>query len=149
MHGGIYSAEKVRRDFKENALKARWNGGAVPFGYVVSNHKLEIDPTTSERAKLMYQMCGDGKTVKEIYDFLIEKNIRRPNGKVLGYTSIRYILSNRTYIGEYNHSGVMIPNGVPAIVDEFTFEEAQKTIIALSSTATARLKSSGNSAHIS
>lgn len=126
-----YSAElseKVRRGFKENALKARWNGGAVPFGYVVSNHKLEIDPTTSEIVKLMYQMCGDGKTVKEIYDFLIEKNIRRPNGKVLGYTSIRYILSNRTYIGEYNHSGVVIPNGVPAIVDELTFEEAQKTI---------------------
>ena len=42
--------------------------------------------------------------------------------------NIRYILSNRTYLGEYNHSGVVIPNGMPEIVNKFTFEEAQKTI---------------------
>ena len=70
-------AEIVRRGFEENALKARWNGGAVPFGYVVSNQKLEIEPTTAEFIKFVYQMRGDGKTVKDIYGFLIEKNIRR------------------------------------------------------------------------
>ena len=40
-------AEKVSRGHKENALKAKFNGGPVPLGYRIdSEHHYQIDPTT-------------------------------------------------------------------------------------------------------
>ncbi len=70
-------------------------------------------------------MCNDGMTVKAIYNNLKERNVLRPNGKPLRYNAVRYILSNRTYIGEYNHSGVKIENSVPPIVSEELFNSVQ------------------------
>ena len=44
-----YSAElsvKVKRGLKENALKAKVNGGQIPFGYYIDeNQKLAVDKT--------------------------------------------------------------------------------------------------------
>ena len=120
-------AEKVKRGLTENALKGIWNGGTVPFGYVINKEiqKLEIDPVAAEVVREIYAMAYDGKTVKEIHRYLEAKNVTRPNGKPLRYNAVRYILSNRTYIGEYNHSGVFIENGVPAIIDKDLFERVQ------------------------
>ena len=79
-----YSAdlsEKVKRGMTENALKGLWNGGQVPFGYVINKErKLEIDPVTAPTVQEIFQMCYDGKTIKEIYNNLKERNVLRPNG---------------------------------------------------------------------
>ncbi len=87
--------------------------------------KLEVDPAAAEVVREIYDMAYDGKTVKEIYRYLEEKNITRSNGKPLRYNAVRYILSNRIYIGEYSHSGVVIADGVPAIIDKDLFERVQ------------------------
>ena len=121
-------AQNVKRGFKENALKGRWNGGAVPFGYKVVDHKLEIDETTAPLVYTLFQMCGDGYTAKEIYQYLQEKQIHRPNGKEIAYNSVLYLLSNRIYIGEYRHSGIVLEHGVPAIITEELFEKVQDNI---------------------
>ena len=121
-------AQNVKRGFKENALKGRWNGGAVPFGYKVVDHKLEIDETIAPLVYTLFQMCGDGYTAKEIYLYLQEKQIRRPNGKEIAYNSVLYLLSNRIYIGEYRHSGIVLEHGVPAIIPKELFEKVQDNI---------------------
>ena len=121
-------AQNVKRGFKENALKGRWNGGAVPLGYKVVDHKLEIDETTAPLVYTLFQMCADGYTAKEIYQYLQEKQIRRPNGKEIAYNSVLYLLSNRIYVGEYRHSGIVLEHGVPAIVTEELFEKVQDNI---------------------
>ena len=126
-----YSAnlsQNVKRGFRENALKGKWNGGAVPFGYKVVDHKLAIDEGSAPIVRLMFEMCADGKTAKEVYAYLKEKHVCRANGKPIGYTTVLYILGSRTYIGEYNHSGVVIENGVPAIISKDTFEKVQETL---------------------
>ncbi|MBR1677784.1 MAG: recombinase family protein [Clostridia bacterium] len=124
-----YSAdlsEKVKRGMTENALKGLWNGGQVPFGYVINKeHKLEINPVTAPIVKEIFKMCYDGKTIKAIYYDLKDRNILRSNGKPLRYNAVRYILTNRTYIGEYNHSGIKIENGVPTIISEDLFNSVQ------------------------
>ena len=76
----------------------------------------------------IFQMCGDGYTAKGIYQYLQEKQIRRPNGKEIAYNSGLYLLSNRIYIGEYRHSGIMLEHGVPAIITEELFEKVQDNI---------------------
>ena len=121
-------AQNVKRGFKENALKGRWNGGAVPLGYKVVDHKLEIDETTAPLVYTLFQMCADGYTAKEIYQYLQEKQIRRPNGKEIAYNSVLYLLSNRIYVGEYRHSGIVLEHGVPAIITEELFEKVQDNI---------------------
>lgn len=119
-------AEKVTRGLKENALKGLYNGGSVPFGYVISSErKLAIDPLTAPIVADIFKMSYDGKTVKQIYNELAAKNITRSNGKPLRYNAVRYMLSNRVYIGEYNYMGVKIENGVPAIVDKEIFDGVQ------------------------
>lgn len=119
-------AEKVTRGMKENALKGLWNGGIIPFGYYVNEeHKLALDIKVAPIVKEIFKLCYDGKTVKEITNIMKERNIKRENGKPLHYNSIRYMLSNRVYIGEYNRMGVVKENGVPQIVTEEVFNAVQ------------------------
>ena len=67
-------AEKVTRGLKENALKGLYNGGSVPFGYVISSErKLAIDPLTAPIVADIFKMSYDGKTVKQIYNELAAK----------------------------------------------------------------------------
>lgn len=119
-------AEKVTRGMKENALKGLWNGGNVPFGYVINaERKLDIDPKAAPIVAEIFKLCNDGKTVKEIYNILSERKVTRSNGKELRYNAIRYMLSNKVYIGEYRHMGVVIKDSVPPIVSEELFNSVQ------------------------
>lgn len=102
----FYSAnlsQNVKRGFRENALKGKWNGGSLPIGYKVVDHKLAVDEETAPIVVKIFEMSADGYTAKEIYDYLRQKQIRRPNGKEIAYNSVLHILKNRTYIGEYKH----------------------------------------------
>lgn len=56
------------------------------------------------------------------------QSITRSNGKPLRYNAVRYILSNRTYIGEYNHSGIKIEDSIPAVIDKMQFERVQNEL---------------------
>ena len=119
-------AEKVTRGMKENALKGLWNGGNVPFGYVINKErKLDIDPQAAPVVQEIFKLSNDGKTVKEIYNIMNERKVTRSNGKALRYNAIRYMLSNRVYIGEYRHMGVVIENNVPPLVSEELFQAVQ------------------------
>ena len=119
-------AEKVTRGMKENALKGLWNGGNVPFGYVINNErKLDIDPQAAPVVQEIFKLSNDGKTVKEIYRIMNERKVTRSNGKALRYNAIRYMLSNRVYIGEYHHMGVVIENSVPQLVSKELFNAVQ------------------------
>lgn len=84
-----YSAnlsQNVKRGFRENALKGKWNGGTIPLGYKVVDHRLTIDEETAPIVRLIFDMCAGGKTAKEIYNYLKEKQIRRASGKPIGYS---------------------------------------------------------------
>lgn len=59
-----YSAElsvKVKRGLKENALKAKVNGGQIPFGYYIDeNQKLAVDQTLAPIVLETFTMYADG-----------------------------------------------------------------------------------------
>ena len=128
----FYSAElseKVNRGMTENALKKLWNGGHVPFGYRVNESQhLEIDPVRAPLVKEIFKMSYDGKTVKEIHNILKEQGVLTIKGKPMAYSSVRYMLSNRIYIGEYKSMGIVYENGIEAIVDQELFDGVQREI---------------------
>ena len=83
-------AEKVTRGMKENALKGLWNGGNVPFGYVINKErKLDIDPQAAPVVQEIFKLSNDGKTVKEINNIMNERKVTTSNGKAWRDNDIR------------------------------------------------------------
>lgn len=124
-----YSAElseKIRRGQKENALKCRNNGGVVPLGYKLgADQVLEIDPVTAPIVREIFRRYADGDTVKQILTDLNARGLKTSYGQSFHYSTFAVILKNRKYIGEYKYQDVIIPNGIPAIVEQDIFDRVQ------------------------
>lgn len=122
-------SEKVIRGLKENALKCKVNGSSIPFGYNLNaEQKLEIDPTTAPIVGEIFQMYADGKTIKQIVVYLNERHILTKRGNPMTINRVTYMLKNRKYIGEFKYMDIVIPNGVPKIVDEQLFDRVQEML---------------------
>ena len=124
-----YSAElseKVKRGMTENALKAKSNGVRPPFGYYVDDtDHYQIDETISPIIKEIFNLYVDGVKITEIASRLKERGVKN-RGYELNYNAIFRILTNRKYIGEYKFGETVIPNAIPAIIDEQTFNAVQQ-----------------------
>ena len=123
-----YSAElseKVRRGMTENALKAKSNGVNPPFGYYVDqNDHYQIDESIAPIVREIFTLYIDGTKGTKIADIMNSRGITH-RGFKMNYNTIFRILTNRKYIGEYKFGDVVIPNGMPAIIDEDIFDKAQ------------------------
>jgi DNA invertase Pin-like site-specific DNA recombinase len=126
----FYSAElseKILRGMKENALKCRYNGGALPLGYTTdSEQHYMIDTVTAPIVQEIFTRYADGETVKEICDTLNERGIKTQYGNAFNKNSLHRMLKNRRYIGEYIYRDTVIPGGIPAIIPEALFERVQE-----------------------
>lgn len=127
-----YSAdlsEKVKRGMTENALKGLNNGMSIPIGYKLnSEDKLEIDEILAPVVRDIFRMYASGKTAKTIERYLKEKGIKTSKGGDIKYGSIQYMLSNRKYIGEYKFDKIIIPDGIPRLIDDKLFEAVQEML---------------------
>ena len=127
-----YSAElavKVKRGMMENALKGKVNGGKPPYGYYVDKERhLCVNETTAPIVQEIFRMYAEGKLVREILAYLEERGIRTTNGKKFTFSILQKMLGSRRYIGEYKYGEVVIPNAVPAIIDETLFEKVQRRL---------------------
>ena len=110
--------------------------------------KYEINESEAENIRLIFKMYNDKKGYTEILRALDENGARSRTGKPFSKESLCDMLSNQKYKGTYvygklsskqpdtgkrnSHSYkseeemVIIPHGIPAIIDEKTFDEAQK-----------------------
>ena len=74
-----YSVElavKVRRGLTENALKCKYNGGTVPFGYYVDeNQYFQIDPATAPLVQEIYQRYAEGESIRSIQESMNERGV--------------------------------------------------------------------------
>ena len=124
-----YSAElseKVKRGMTENALKAKSNGVRPPFGYYVDDtDHYQIDETLVPIVKEIFTLYLDGIKGADIAKRMNERGIKN-RGFSFNYNSIFRILTNRKYIGEYKFGDIVIPNAIPAIIDEETFNSVQQ-----------------------
>lgn len=119
-------SEKVIRGMTENVLKCKFNGGTLPIGYVIDHEQhFQIDPTTAPFVLEAFQRYDSGATMKEIRDWLNERGVRNTRGQAMTYTSVRNMLTNRRYIGEYSYRDVVVPDSIPAIVPKDQFERVQ------------------------
>ncbi|MCQ2388075.1 MAG: recombinase family protein, partial [Clostridia bacterium] len=131
-------AEKVNRGMKDNALKCMNNGSVTPMGYYVDDEQhLQIDEAKAPFVVEIFERFNKGDSMASIIRDMNARGVgvtmRAKKGKKarenpLNFNIIRRMLSNRKYIGEYKFKDVVVPNGVPAIVDKALFDKVQKKL---------------------
>jgi hypothetical protein len=66
-----------------------------------------------------------GNTMADVIRYLNENGVKSSRGNEYGKNSIRKILTNRKYKGIYVYKDTEVPGGLPRIIDDTTFEQAQ------------------------
>ena len=126
-----YSAElsqKIRRGQHDNAMKGIDNGGVVMLGYQRNKitGKLEINPETAPYVKEIFTRYANGETLTSLQTEMEKRGMRSTKGNAYSVGTLCNLLKNRKYIGEYKYGDVIIPGGMPAIIDEELFERVQR-----------------------
>lgn len=74
-------AEKVIRGQTENAMKCKFNGGPVTFGYYIDDEQhFQIDEETAPYITRIYNAYDSGMTMKEIAEDLNNKGVSNSRG---------------------------------------------------------------------
>ena len=123
-----YSAElgrKMKRGKQESFRKGKFIGTRPPFGYMVADHRLVIDPLTGPIAKEIFQRYADGEKQNQILTDLNRRGIRNPKGNKWNKVNLTYMFANRIYIGEYAVSDYGV-NECPALIDKQLFDKVQE-----------------------
>lgn len=122
-------SEKVIRGITENALKCKYNGGSVPIGYFIDKNKnYQIDKLTAPFVKDAFEMYDSNITIKEITEYLNQKGIRTNKNNYIDLRTLATVFRNRKYIGEYMYRDIIIPNGIPRIIDINLFNRVQERL---------------------
>ena len=116
-------AEKVTRGMTENALKCRFNGGTIPFGYMIDDERhYQINPSQAPLVVEMFRRYAGGESIVDIIEDLNARGIRNVKGNRFDKSALSRIFANRRYIGEYSYKDIVVPNAIPAIISEDVFE---------------------------
>ena len=126
-----YSAElsqKIRRGQHDNALKCKNNGGVMPLGYRPdpTTGILAVNPVTAPLVQEIFRRYDCGESITGIKQSFINQGIKTSQGKDFTIGSLSQILKNRKYIGEYRYGDMIIPGGIPAIIELEQFERVQR-----------------------
>ena len=140
-----YSAElgqKVVRGMDINAEKGFYNGGPVPIGLKLKTIELplgvngkmickktfDIDEEKAPIIQTMFDMYLNDNTMVDVMNYLRKKGIKTSTGKDFGKSSVRTILTNKKYIGIYDHKGKEIKGVIPRIIEDDIFYKVQEKL---------------------
>ena len=120
--------KNVMRGLTYNAENAIYNGVRV-LGYIgKKDQKYEIDENTAPTVRRIFKEYAEGTPLKVICDGLTAAGLKTINGKDFTVNSLRRILTNRAYIGEYRYGESIIVGGMPRIIDDEVFQIAQEKL---------------------
>ena len=118
----------IRRGMEYNARHALFNGHVV-FGYCVgSDKKYVINPAQAPFVQRMFTEYADGKALTDIVRDMDAQGVRTSRGVKFSVNTVNKMLKNRAYIGEYHFGDIVIPDGMPALIDAATFDRVQERL---------------------
>ena len=118
---------KVSRGMTENALKCKFNGGAMTFGYVIDDDRhFQPDPVNALIVADIFTRYAGGESAKSILNSLIQQGIKNGQGKPVTYSFITNMLKNRRYLGEYRFKDTVVEDAFTPLIDVEIFEKCQK-----------------------
>lgn len=127
-----YSAElsqKIKRGISISASKCKYFGESVPLGYKVDEQKnFVVNEEVAPLVKTMFEMLVGGNTYADIIRYLNERGLKTSRGGKWNKSSFNRIFSNRRYLVKYIYHGEEIDGGMPRLIDDELFAEAQKVL---------------------
>ena len=124
-------AMKVSRGMTENALKCKFNGGAVTFGYYIDEDKhFQPDPVKSLIVADIFTRYASGESLKSILASLKEQGVTNSQGRKLAYSFLTNVIKNRRYLGEYRFKDTVVENAFVPLVEPLIFEKCQRRLAA-------------------
>ena len=119
-------AQKIKRGMDINAEKCLSTGGNLALGFKTEGKRIVVDPLTAPIVVKIFEMYVTGSTMADIIRDLNANQVKTSYGNEFNKNSINRILRNKRYIGVYTYRDKEIPDGLPRIVDEDLFWEAQR-----------------------
>lgn len=120
-----YSAnlgQNVVRGMTSNAERCLTNGVRV-LGYRKgADGRFEVDEDEAVIVSEMFQRRLGGEPYDSLADWLTAMGVRTRDGTPCTRNFVRDRLRDRKYLGEYRWGKVVVPNGMPRIIDDTTFE---------------------------
>lgn len=122
--------KNVQRGMDYNAERCLYNGIKL-IGYRgTPNKPYEIDPETAPIVERIFNEYADGMPMQRIAASLNEQGIKTSAGGNFTINSLRRILTNRSYIGEYSWGEFTTPDGMPRIISDELFERVRLRLAA-------------------
>ena len=120
--------EDIKRGMVDNANECKVNG-MLPLGYVKSKEgKYAIAPDEAAVVREIFDSFLKGVTVAEIARSLNQRGVRTKLGREWNKNSFHIMLKNDNYIGVYRHSGVVVEDGIPPILEKEVFAAVQEKL---------------------
>lgn len=124
-----FSAElsvKVKRGMNIQAEQAKYVGGHIPFGYMIDeNKKFLLNPDEAPIVRGIYEQYLNGSSIREICNKLNAMGLHSRTGKKFVPNSVTNMLHNEKYIGIYRFGDIVVDGGMPRIISDEVFKEAQ------------------------
>lgn len=123
--------------------QGQWMNGIPPFGYDKNHKTKKLEPNeNAEHVKFIFNAIVDGKTVSDVYHQLNIMGVKTANNSKFAFNSVLRIVNNETYKGTIisnriigkdealrpRNEWIIVENAHPAIVDEDTWNRANKIV---------------------
>lgn len=122
-----YNAQKVLRGKRETALKGKYNGGGILWGYLLDENKhFKIDKKVAPIIKDIFELYATGVSSLKIADKLNDSGIKTMFNTRWDNRKVLQLLKHKGYGGYYCWGDFCLENKIPAIVDKKIFEMVQE-----------------------
>lgn len=120
--------ERMMMGKSARAKNGKWHGGHAPFGYETVDGALVVDETKKDIVIEIFDRYISGEPFRSIERDMKERHIMTNQGSPLTNKVIKYIVSNKAYIGYNRHKDEWIKGEHEPIIDIETFEKAEKRL---------------------
>ena len=119
-------SENVTRGMTDNAHRCLYNGTKI-LGYVRgSDGRYALHPEEAGVVRNIFDLYTSGFSAARICRQLNDQGVKTSRGCSWRPESLLRVISNERYTGVYIWGDIRVPDGMPAIIDQSTFEEAQR-----------------------
>ena len=119
-------SENVTRGMTDNAHRCLYNGTRI-LGYTRGpDGRYAIQPEEAAIVRNIFDLYRSGFSAARICRQLNDQGLRTSHGKNFAPEGLMRILTNERYTGVYIWGSIRVPDGMPAIIDRSTWEEAQR-----------------------
>ncbi|KRN55074.1 hypothetical protein IV72_GL000574 [Atopobium minutum] len=119
---------RTRRGMEGNALQCKTNGVRVYGYYADENDHYAINMEQALIVREVFSRRLTGEAVSSIASDLAMRGVKTYTGRRCSPTMVNHILHNRKYTGLYSWAGIQKQDGMPRIIDDDTFNNAQVVV---------------------